>query len=354
MRLIKGLFGFLLLFAVSCQGGEVRVNSPRKVKCESVVLAADNFETVNFPGRVVAATDVNLGFRIAGIVDEICVADGAYVRKGDVVARLDSRDYALQLAATEAEYSAIKAEVDRVVALYEDESISANDYDKAVNGLKAITAKLSAHQNALADTELRAPFDGYIQKSNFDLGEAVAAGTPVVSIVSASAPEITINIPAAYYIKRELFASATARFELLGDETFELTLKSISPKANLNQLYKATFEVKSRGGVLPAVGMIAMVEMNYKQTNDTKELLVIPFKSIVERDGDSYVWVVKGGKVESRRVKVMEIKSNGKALLSEGVEVGDMVVTAGVRSLKDGESVEILESASKSNVGGVL
>ncbi len=351
MRFIKGLILVVTLSLVSCKSAVESTNSLRKVKCESVQLVSDNVEHSSFPGKVVAATDVNLGFRVAGIIDQISAVDGAYVSKGDVVARLDSRDYALQLAATQAEYDAVKAEVDRVVALYADESVSANDYDKATNGLRAITAKLEAHRNALCDTELRAPFNGYVQKSNFGKGEAVGAGVPVVSIISSSAPEITIDIPAAYYLKQKNFESATATVDLFAGKKFNLRLKGISPKANLNQLYKATFAIEPIDGVVPSAGMSAMVDILYSKDGDTD--VSIPFSAVVERDGVSSVWLLSDGKVKSTQVNIREIKSSGLAIIDSGISAGDMVVVAGVNSLKEGQEVALLEQTSASNVGGV-
>ncbi|MFI3293527.1 MAG: efflux RND transporter periplasmic adaptor subunit [Rikenellaceae bacterium] len=351
MRFFKGLVLLLALSLVSCKSTVKSDSAPRKVKSESVVTSNESVEVATFTGKVVAATDVNLGFRVAGIIDCVELADGAFVREGEVIARLDSRDYALQLAATQAEYDAVKAEVDRVVALYADQSVSANDYDKATNGLRAITAKFEAHQNALSDTALKAPFDGYIQRSYFDRGEAVAAGTPVVAIISSSAPEITIDIPAAYYLKENSFESATASVELYGGIEFPLTLKGISRKANLNQLYKATFVVGSVDGITPAVGVSAIVSLNYSKSQE--QGVQIPFSAVVERNGKSSVWVVSEGKVASRTVAISEILSNGTARISSGLEAGEVIATAGVNSLKEGQEVIKLPEATASNVGGV-
>ncbi len=351
MRFLKGLVLLLALSLVSCKSAVKGDSAPRKVKCESVVTTDQSVEVATFTGKVVAATDVNLGFRVAGIIDCANLADGAFVREGEVIARLDSRDYALQLAATQAEYDAIKSEVDRVVALYADQSVSANDYDKATNGLRAITAKLEVHQNALSDTALKAPFDGYIQRSYFSRGEAVAAGTPVVAIISSSAPEITIDIPAAYYLKQNNFESASASIELYEGVEFPLILKGISRKANLNQLYKATFVVGSVDGITPAVGVSATVSLRYSKSQE--QGVQIPFSAVVERDGTSSVWVVAGGKVASRKVTVSEILSSGVARISSGLEAGEIIVTAGVNSLKEGQEVIKLPAVAASNVGGV-
>ena len=128
----------------------------------------------------------------------------------------------LQLAATEAEYKQVKAEAERVIRLYEKQSVSENDYDKAVSGLQQITAKYNAHRNALADTRLTAPFDGYVQKIHYDAGETVAAGMPVVSLISSSAPEVEINIPASEFIRSDEFKTYRCSSEIYPDREFPL------------------------------------------------------------------------------------------------------------------------------------
>lgn len=351
MKFFKVLLSLISLVSLSCSGEQRAADAPRMVKCEVAQLSSSGFEHSTFPGKVVAERDLRVGFRVAGIIEEIVVADGEKVAQGDVIARMDSRDYAIQLSATQAEYDAIKAEVDRIVSLYEDESVSANDYDKACNGLRAITAKLEAHKNALADTQLRAPIDGYVDKSYFDRGEAVAAGTPVVALISAAAPEIVIDIPAANYLRQGDFVSAEATIEIFKGVQFPLSLKSISPKANLNQLYKVTFTVEGDRTTLPSAGMSAMVKMSYSKSNVAD--VEIPFSAIVERDGESAVWVVEDGKVTSRKVEVKQIQSAGRAVILSGVECGDVVVAAGVNSLKEGQRVSILQESAASNIGGV-
>ncbi len=342
-----------LLILSSCvetkKGGE----SIRKVKCAEVELVNNNYIETIFPGKIVASKDVNLGFRVAGIVDKFLIEEGGFVRKGDVIAIMDDRDYKVQLDATQAEYDGIKSEAERVIALYNEESISENSYDKAVNGLKQITAKLEAHKNALGDTRLRAPFDGYVQKQLFDVGEAVSAGMPVVSMVSSTTPEVTINIPAANYMIRDKYLSAIATVDMYPDTLFNLKLKSIAPKANLNQLYTTTFAIEPIKGVTLAPGITIMVNMRYQ--GDGVQQLSIPFSSVVSIMDDSYVWIVlQDGTVAKRTIKVEQIKRDGTAIVSGDIKANEMVVTAGVKSLTDGIIVEILEPTSATNIGGVL
>jgi len=155
-----------VLFSACSKRGNVGADAVRTVKTDTVVVYNAVRQSL-FPGKIYAATEVGLSFRIAGPVAEISVKEGDYVRRGQTLARLDPRDYEIQLSATEAEYKQIKAEADRVIALHSSGSVTDNDCDKAVYGLKQITAKYEAHKNALADTRLVAPFDGYIQKRYF-------------------------------------------------------------------------------------------------------------------------------------------------------------------------------------------
>lgn len=258
---------------------------------------------------------------------------------------MDDRDYRIQLAATEAEYNRIKSEVDRIIELYEKKSVTPNEYDKAIYGLKQITAQLEAHRNALSYTRLVAPFDGYIQKKLFDVGETVGAGLAVVSIVSTDGPEIEINLPTADFIRRGEYIDATATLDVFPDKTFGLELVGINRKANLNQLYTATFRMKDASEVAP--GMTAMVTILY-ETEETR-LVRIPFTALSE---DS-VWITDKGRAVRKAVKVREIKNDGTALV-EGLNEGNLVNSRGIHTLKEGQRVKGLPAKSETNVGGVL
>ena len=161
--------------------------------------------TVQFPGCVRAAQEVNAAFKVGGTLRTIFAEEGEFVRRGAPLAALDARDYRLQAEAAEAEYKRVKAEAERVMALYADGAASPDAYDKARYGLQQITAKYENSRNQLADTEIRMPFDGYVQKRLFDPSTVVGAGMPVLTVVSAEAPEIEINIPGSEYVRRSEF-----------------------------------------------------------------------------------------------------------------------------------------------------
>lgn len=342
----------ILLLLSSCGGGQDVKNYTQKVKCEEVKSVGQIVESVSYPGKIVAAADVNLSFRVAGVIDRIVVNSGDYVRDGQIIAYMDERDYKIQLEATQAKWDAINGEVERISVLYAEKSVSQNDYEKAVSGLRQISSQLAAHKNAYEDTQLKAPFDGYIQSVNFHRGEAVAAGTPIVKFVSSAAPEIIVNLPSSEYLRHQELLSANATLTSFAGKTFNLERIGISHKANLNQLYEAKFRVVASDGIYPTLGVSTMVQLNYSGEDNMAVSLL--FGAIVQRDGECCVWKIKDGVVQLQRVVVDKIHNDGSAIIKNGVSAGDIVVTAGVNTLTPGQRVEPLQSASKSNVGNIL
>jgi RND family efflux transporter MFP subunit len=325
----------------------------RTVKADTVRLYGEK-PGISFPGKVKAASDVNLAFRISGPIAKIYVEEGRRVRKGQVLVEMDSRDYAVQLDATEAEYRQVKAEAERIIALYEKNGVTANEHDKAVYGLRQITAKYEAHRNALADVKLCAPFDGYVQKRFFAANETVGAGTPVISMISTGVPEVEINISSSDFVRRDRFESFSCTVDIYPDREFPLELIGVTRKANLNQLYAMRLRMKEESKQMPAPGMAAMVNIVLKPEHAAS--VSIPLSAVFEVNSASTVWIYRSDTqtVESRTVRTGTVLTDGTVTVVEGLQAGETVVTAGVHSLHEGERVKLLPAVSSTNAGGML
>lgn len=355
MKKILIVANLLLLLVVSSCGSksedkEVVVN----VKTDTVKVC-ESGETAVFPGRIKAGADINLSFRIAGPIASINVSPGNFVRKGDVLAQIDPRDYETQLAATEAEYNQIKNEADRVIALFKKQVVTENDYYKAVHGLEQITAKYDAHKNALADTKLIAPFDGYVQKTYYSAEETVGAGMPVVSMINTSSMEVEINIPSADYAKRDEIESFVCVSDLYPDREYPMTLSGINRKANLNELYTVYLNLKTPKGYSPLTpGMTVNVNVRYKSPMENS--YTVPINALISGQTGSSVWVYdeSDSTISKREITTKRIDNRGNAIVVEGVEAGEIVVSAGASSLKEGQKVNPVKRHSSTNVGGLL
>ncbi len=347
------LLGSLLILTGCGSSG----NSSQEAKCVTIdtLVSTTGGRVIQYPGKVKAAEDIDLSFRVSGTIRSIHVKEGSYVRKGQLLAQLDDTDYRVQLAATEAEYSQVKAEAERVKALYQDGGTTPNVYDKAVYGLQQITAKYQHHKDQLSYTQLLAPFDGYVQKSLFKEHETVGAGMPVLSIISAGAPEVEINLPAAAYIHRDNFRSYECTFDLYPGEHYPLKLISITPKANANQLYTMRLQIETAGHPTPSAGMNTFVTI--QATPEEGDRFYASTGALLQVDGQSYVYLYdkQQGKVHRVAVTVEQLLSDGRCILrGEQLQAGDCIIASGVHHLNEGDAVQPLAPVSKTNVGGLL
>ena len=284
------LTGLLAVLLASCNQRVQNIENKPAVKIDTV-LSADKQTALQFPGRVKAAQDISLAFRVSGTIQRMYVNDGAYVRKGQLLAELDPTDYQIQLDAAEAEYQRVKAEAERVMALYKENVTTPDANDKAVYGLRQITAKYNHAKDQLEYTRLYAPFSGYVQKRLFDSHETVAAGMPVVSVISEGTPEVEINLPAVEYIRRRQFTRYYCTFDVYPQQRYVLDLISVTPKANANQLYTMRLQLKSGDKqAVPSPGMNTMVTIECAEGEMRN--LSVPGGAILRQNGNTGVFLL--------------------------------------------------------------
>ncbi len=350
----RTLLGIFLLAALMLTTGcgKEKATSTETRRVLTQIVTGNNAATVTtYPGRTQASEEANVAFRVAGTLLRVTVKEGDRVRRGQVIARMDDRDYRVQLTAAEAEFTQVKAEAERVMALFADSVGTANNYDKARYGLEQITQKLQHCRDQVEDCVLRAPFDGYVQSVLRESHETVGAGMPIVSLIGDGQTEIVINIPASESLRRDQFASFSARFDVLPGEQFPLQLLSIARQANVNQLYEVRLGLQGHHPQITP-GMSTMVQLSY-QNEDAKTIL-IPISAIRHSDDASSVFVYADGKVRKTGVTLGHVHNNGTVEVLAGLKTGDQIVISGVNMLNDGEAVRPTAQPSKTNVGGLL
>ena len=348
------LAGISLLSLASCKGKD-KVEEDRQTVKIDTVISADEQAYLQYPGKVKAAQDISLAFRVSGTIRKIYVENGARVSQGQLLAELDPTDYQVQLDATEAEYKQIKADAKRVMSLYKDSVTTSSANDKAVYGLKQIAAKYQHHKDQLGYTRLYAPFSGFVQKRLFEAHETIGAGMPVLSMISGGMPEVEINLPAAEYIRREQFDDYHCTFDVYPGKTYRLKLISITPKANANQLYTVRLQLLADNQPVPSPGMNTMVTIRCNKENS--DHLYVPSGAVLQMDGKAQVFVYNpsDNRITAREVTLLRLTSNGRSLVSsERLKPGDLIVSSGVHHIKDGETVKPLAETTETNVGGLL
>lgn len=343
----------IFLLVSSCRKSTPPLVIPQLVKTAEVKEHKGAY-TISYPGRIQAASDVKLAFRVAGPILKVYAKEGEFVRKGQLLAELDPRDYQLQYDATKAEYNQVKGESDRVIELYRRNSVPVNEYDKAVAASERVTALYNARKNALGDTRLKAPFSGYIQKKYFDAPEIVGQGLPVLAMIDNDYLEVNIDIPSSDYIRSENFVDFYCTADVYPDVVLPLEFLDINRKANFNQLFKVRFRIKKEHGLKLAAGMSASVTINYVPSSGN--LVIVPISALFQKEGKSFVWLynTQDNVVKMSPVEVREVLKDGGAVVKSSLHKGQWVVSAGANSLKEGQRVKQLPPVPASNIGGLL
>jgi len=342
-----------LLLLWGCGGNNGKQNEIiRKVKIEPV-QQSDSLTVKNYPGIIKGASELNLAFRVAGPIQKILVKEGDYVKQGQLVARMDTRDYEVQLQVAQAQHDQVEAEAGRVIELYARNSVNENDYDKAVSGLKMVGAKLKNAKDQMNDTQLHAPVSGYIQKVNFLENELIDAGMPVISMIDVGYYQVEVDIPVSLYIERDAIISFSGVQPTVSDEAFALQLLSYSKKANNNQLYKVQLRLNPASQLKLAPGMDVQVKIELR-TNGGPQTCV-PLTALFNDKGKTFVWVYQSNQsVQKREVVIGRLTGDGRIRISKGLQPKEQIVVAGVNNLLDNQRVEPLKAVSETNVGGLL
>ena len=331
----------------ACGGSDKKTE---EVKVRSVMtvtpLSRQESAVKNFSGVVKENSTVSLSFRTPGQIARVLVKEGSRVRRGQLVATLDTKDYQLQVDAAQTQYNQLKNEVERLSKLHEANSIAGNDFEKATSGLEQVRIKLQNAKNQLSYTQLTAPVDGTIQKVNFEPSEMVSAGLPVMDLIDTRSMEVEVNIPAEVY--RQL-ANTTEAYCMAAGQRYSLHKKSVLAKADANQLFTVKYAID--GHLSAGVNVDVYIEIGGSQTVSG---LSIPAHAIFEDGGKTYVWVVEQGDVVKRHaITTSRVDSEGMAVVESGISASDRVVKAGVKALHDGDKVKIV-TQQNSNVGDLL
>ncbi|RWX68899.1 efflux RND transporter periplasmic adaptor subunit, partial [Mesorhizobium sp. M2A.F.Ca.ET.039.01.1.1] len=170
---------------------------------------AQTTRQLDYSGSVRARTEMNLGFRIAGKVTERLVDIGQHVDEGDVLARIDPADYELSVKSAAASLDAAERQVETVdLARKRAEQLYAKNfapksqldqvrltYDQAVANRDAARSTLAQAQNQVQYADLKASKNGIVTAISADVGQVVAAGTPVMTVAVDGEKEVSIAVP---------------------------------------------------------------------------------------------------------------------------------------------------------------
>lgn len=303
---------------------------------------------LRFPGRVRSEKRAELSFGVPGVLVEFALPEGARVRAGEVVARLDSKIYRARADAAQAEFDRARADLDRYERLWESErAVARAEVDDRRSRLEVARTNLASAQQDLADTLIRAPFDGVITRRHVENFANVQAKQVIADLQDLRKLEVVINVPERVFRNETHQKHGQAIFE--GQETLPLplTLKSFSAESDpQTQTYEVVLSLPGDAGqkkILP--GMSATV-MPFGASSETVSTEIwVPLTAIVsDASNQRFVWRVGPDGGVSRAVVMTAEIQGGLLRIASGLADGEQIVTAGVHALREGMKVRSLQT----------
>ena len=324
-----------------------------------VVAQATDAERVRtFSGVARAGVQSTLSFRVAGAIASLAVAVGDQVPAGATVAELDPIDYELQvreaqaaLRLAEARAGNAEANLQRTRNLYENGNASRTDLDAANAAaesgraeIDSIAQRIDLARRQVGYTRLTAPVAGAIAEVLAEANENVSPGQPVVTLAAGTAPEVGFAVPEGLIPLVRESMPATVTFDAVPGERFGAVVTEVGVTTTA---VGTTFPVTVRLDADPAAirsGMAAVIEMVFA-AEQAPSRFVLPGHAVGEDREGRFVFVAaptgEGFAVVERRPVTVGAFAVGGLEVAEGVAEGDLIVTAGVNRLQDGETVRI-------------
>lgn len=342
------LTAFATLLTLCGCSGNGRDNTPVRSVMLVQPLRPDAETTHCFPGIVKEARQIELGFKTPGQIKQILVDEGDYVQAGQLLATLDDVDYQLGVDALQIQYDQLSDELERMKQLHASKSLSDNDYEKALAGLRQLQVQLQSNRNKLEYTRLQAPVSGYVQHVNFEPAEMVDAGTAVFTLIDVHRLEVEADIPVGLYTQRKDISAITC-------EGLPMHLCAITPKADGTQLYRIRLTFEKESAPLLTAGANTEVHISLSQPSDTTSTCLLPPHALFQHEGQTCVWVLQPDSTVLRvPVTSNGLDNTGNAIISSGLKGNEQVIRAGVHQLQEHEKVSPIAPSTPTNVGGLL
>jgi len=347
IRLNPVLFACVALLLASCKGKEaerkpgIEVNTAR---VSSVSAEGDTeFAFIAQPFRT-----SELSFRVSGPIDQFDVYAGSRYARGNIIAGIDPRDFRIRRNRAEAVYLQAKAEYERIRILFEKENVAASVYEKAKADYVSAKSAFEAAVNELEDTKLLAPFDGYVGEVYLEKFQDVKASQPVISFIDIDRLKIEVYVTQEIACFVQPRDTIRLRFDTQPERLYTASVVEISKGTTRNNLsYLLTAILPNKDNRLLS-GMSGKALL--KSAPAVSGNITIPQAALCHRPsvGD-YVWVVnsKTNGVGRQSVVAGELLPDGTVRIEDGLQVGEVVATSGLRFLSDGMEVSISEKGKR-------
>ncbi|MBQ8270854.1 MAG: efflux RND transporter periplasmic adaptor subunit [Bacteroidaceae bacterium] len=293
-------------------------------------------DEIQVSGKLVPNDEVELSFETSGKITEIFFTEGSFVKKGQLLAKVNDNHLQAQLQRLESQLPLAENRVFRQNALLQRDAVSKEAYEQVKTELATLNADIDKIKAEIKMTELRAPFDGTIGLRQVSVGAYASPSTIVAKLTNLTPIKIEFSVPEknANDIKKgtrlefkvdgklhPYEAQVYATESSLDATTHTLSVRAIYPNEN---------------GELIS-GRYADIRLKNKEIDNA---IAIPSEAIVPEMGINKVFIYRDGKAEPVSVTI-GIRTDAEVQVLDGLQAGDTILTSGTLQLRKGSPVKI-------------
>lgn len=329
----------------STSGGDSEKAQGKAVRGDLPVtgIIAKNSMTANgipVNGTLLANEEVELVAEIVGKVRKIYFQEGSFVKKGQLLLKVDDADLQAQLTRSEFQKKLLSEKLERQRILLKRESISREAFDQLQTDYNMLEADIELLKVKISRTEIRAPFDGEMGFRYVSEGSYVQPSSKIATIVDNSILKYEFYVPERYAENnlkgKEVFFKVTG-----SDKLHSANVYAVDPLIDVKTrmiLLRARFR-NTNHDLMP--GMFAKGNIVFGGKN---EFIAVPTEAVVPEMDGKRLWVVKNGKATSVPVET-ESRDEKNVEVISGIVVGDTVLTGGLMQLREGMEVKVTVKA---------
>jgi len=360
LKLIRvSLAAMFLLTLAACDEAQQKPKAePRPVR--TVEAVPENMATgAQGTGLITARYITNVGFLVGGRLIERNVDVGSIVKTGDIIARLDPSDQINKLTSAQSQVEAMlaivkktSAQEERLRKLLADGYTTRAKYDEAESAYSTARAQLDdaraqrkLAEDQLAHTELHATSDGIVTEIGAEPGQVVQPGQMVVQISQPSEREAVFSVAETQIAFARPGMSLKVWLQSNPDISTIGSIREIAPNADP---VTRTYTLKVSLPDAPPAMRLGAVIVGRAEILAGQTAIRVPPTALIQTSATPAVWVVSrdGMRVHRHDVTVLRYDTDS-VLISSGIEKGDLIVTAGVNLLAEGQEVKLLPEAAK-------
>lgn len=282
---------------------------------------------------------VNISSEIGGRLLSIRVREGDYVRKGQLIATIDTEFIQKQIDEVQTRLTLAETVFEKQKRLWDKNIGSEIQYLEAKNNKESIEKSLETLKVQLSKSNIYSPVNGSVDREFLESGELASPGMPIVSVLNTNKLKVVADVPENYLVKVNKGQDVSITFPAI-DKVIERKIsmigRSIDPS---NRTFKIEIMTDNLGGILKPN---LLAEASFKDLS-LDNVIAIPIELVQEEvNGNSYVYVgeVEGDNMIARK-KYVQVGESSRDLIEvkEGLSEGDIIVLLGARTIVEGDYI---------------